>query len=581
MTEINNSNAAKPLVSFVVPVYNVEESLRECLISVVFQTLPETEVIIVNDASPDHSQEIIDEFVTAFPEKVKAVKHDVNQGLAMARKTGLHHVSAPYVLFVDSDDFVNGNIAERLYNRIVEDELDILYYPFLQVDVNTKSVNVVTPSSKGNIQDYLLRYGRAGFVFAMYRTEFLKENEEVAFRKGFFEDAAATPVLISKTNRIGLFKNRELYYYRVNRKGSITSSVMTKEKMEDYQAADLVGWDVIPDELKAAYAYRVLKRAAVAVKKYPEIYDYTINHIKSLTEKTDKYTLSISPKWDEYINMARRKPDSIAIPKIVYINGFIKKDLYSYSRYTEEAVKAYLFSPELCVLNSEQCDINLLPPNIKNAGAEEIGLYFALRAISERGGIYIGPQVQIVTSFNKEAYSQAFFVAGANYQVLSCAFGAAPGNPAIQSMLQMVDSTPGISVVEAISRVLIADYGAYLDGKEQWCIQKIHILPINRICYSDNLLKNYCFLNYSNLRQFNEDMISIPMELNEMSWRMIDKSVPSKKPKESSSAQDELNKIKNSRAWGIVTRLYEYRDLIKNKKSSVRRFTKSILKRKE
>lgn len=580
MSEKSNEMISKPLVSFVVPVYNVEDSLRECLISVVFQTMAETEVIIVNDASPDNSQTIIDEFVAAFPDKVKTVCHEENQGLAMARRTGLMHASAPYVLFVDSDDFVSGQIAERLYQVIVDDDLDILYYPYLQVDLSTKRVERKDHSYKGDIQTFLIKNGIAGFQWAMYRTEFLKDNQDIAFIKGCFEDASATPMMISRTNRIGIYKKSALYYYRANRPGSITASVMTEQKMLDYQKADLIGWDVIPDELKEAYAFRTYKRAAVSIHKFPEIYDYTINHLKHVYEITKDYNLRLPSNWKSYANMALEKPDTISIPKIVYVNGFIKNNLYDFQAYVNEAEKAYLYHPETVVLDAENCDLNTLPASLKNAGAEDVGLYFALKAIAERGGIYLGPQVRMVTSFNKEAYNQAFFTAGANRQVLTCVFGAAPENPAILSMLRTIEKEDTVSVAQAMTNVLIAEYGAHLNGRDQRCMNKVHILATDRVCYSSTVSKNYCYLNYANLRNTGAEMISIPVSLNAMCWKMAPKAGNNaKNTKKSSSAQDELKKIKNSRAWGAVTRMYEYRDLLKNKTKGVRKLLKSIPKK--
>lgn len=581
MAEISNKEKIKPLVSIVVPVYNVEDTLRECLISVVFQTLPDIEVIIVNDASPDHSQEIIDEFVTAFPDKVIAVQHEVNQGLAMARRTGLHHASAPYVLFVDSDDFVSGRIAERLYEKIVEDDLDILYYPFLQVDVSTKKVERKYPSYKGNIQKHLIRFGASGFQFAMYRTAFLKKNESCAFIKGFFEDAAATPLLISKTDKIGLFKKCELYYYRINRTGSITTSAMTEQKTLDYQAADLTGWDKMPEELKESYAFRTLKRAVMSIRKYPEIYDYTISHVKALTHITDEYNPKLPSSAEAYVRMAKEKPEEVIIPKIVYINGFMKNDLYDYEAYVDEGEKAYLFNPQVIILDSEHCDMSELPKAIREAGNEEIGIYLALKTIYEQGGIYLGPQVKVTTSFNREAYNQAFFVAGSDYQVLPCVFAAAPGHPVIQSMLQKIADSSELSISESMSRVLINLFGAHLDGEEQMCIHDTHILPVYSVNYSGNISNNYCVLNYNNLRISPEGMLTVPIKLCELSWRKKAESEQKsqKSKKVSSNVEDELNRIKSSRAWGMVTKIYEYRDWLKNKTLPIRRLARSIRKK--
>ena len=121
----NFDKLTPPYVSVVIPVYNVEGLLRTCLTSAVYQTLPEVEVVVVNDASPDNSQKIIDEFVERFPGKVRCIIHEQNQGLAYARRTGLRNAKAPYVVFVDSDDFISSDLCEVMLNKILENDDDM------------------------------------------------------------------------------------------------------------------------------------------------------------------------------------------------------------------------------------------------------------------------------------------------------------------------------------------------------------------------------------------------------------------------------------------------------------------------
>ncbi len=101
-------------VSVIVPVYNVENYITKCLESLVSQTLQDMEIIIVNDGSSDNSQQIIDNFVKKYPEKIKAFIKD-NGGLSDARNFGIDRAIGEFIGFVDSDDYVTPTMFEQMY----------------------------------------------------------------------------------------------------------------------------------------------------------------------------------------------------------------------------------------------------------------------------------------------------------------------------------------------------------------------------------------------------------------------------------------------------------------------------------
>ena len=112
-------------VSVIVPVYNVEEYLAPCLDSLVKQTLQDIEIIVVNDGSPDNSQEIIDRYVKKYPNLVKAMIKE-NGGQASARNMALEIAKGEYVNFVDSDDWVKIDMYENMYKKAKEEDADIV-----------------------------------------------------------------------------------------------------------------------------------------------------------------------------------------------------------------------------------------------------------------------------------------------------------------------------------------------------------------------------------------------------------------------------------------------------------------------
>ncbi len=112
-------------VSVIVPVYNVEAYLRKCLDSLVNQTLDDLEVIVVNDGSPDNSQAIIDEYVAAYPARVVGLTKE-NGGQASARNVALDVAKGDYIGFVDSDDWVDLDMYEVMYQSAVDNHADIV-----------------------------------------------------------------------------------------------------------------------------------------------------------------------------------------------------------------------------------------------------------------------------------------------------------------------------------------------------------------------------------------------------------------------------------------------------------------------
>ena len=115
----------KPKVSVIIPVYNVEKYLADCLDSVVNQTLEDVEIICVNDGSTDSSANILERYSCEY-NNITVIKQE-NQGLSCARNAGVLHARGEYIYFLDSDDRITANAMEEMYNLAHKDELDVLY----------------------------------------------------------------------------------------------------------------------------------------------------------------------------------------------------------------------------------------------------------------------------------------------------------------------------------------------------------------------------------------------------------------------------------------------------------------------
>lgn len=196
-------NNKSPMVSIVVPVYNVEKYVETCIESVLTQTLKDFEIVIIDDVSTDQSYEIIRRNYSKY-HNVKFVQNETNLGLGATRNIGINLAHGKYIYFVDSDDVILPNCIEKLYGIAEANEADIVhmagFYTPVEEDFSVHEgikVNVSkcidchpnvyrTPSDLNKrLREHYIRYGVAPMTWLnFYRREFLLKNST------FFPDMA-------------------------------------------------------------------------------------------------------------------------------------------------------------------------------------------------------------------------------------------------------------------------------------------------------------------------------------------------------------------------------------------------------
>lgn len=149
-----------PKVSIIVPCYGVEKYLDRCMESLVNQTLKDIEIILVDDKSPDRVPDMCDAWCNK-DSRIKVIHKPINEGLGFARNTGLEIATGEYVAFVDSDDFVELDMFEQLYNEAKKSEADVVYSNFFIEDAkgnwhNSYEVNVRSEWNDDNVKDFML-----------------------------------------------------------------------------------------------------------------------------------------------------------------------------------------------------------------------------------------------------------------------------------------------------------------------------------------------------------------------------------------------------------------------------------------
>jgi len=214
-------------VSVIVPVYNVEHYLPQCLDSLVNQTLNDVEILVINDGSPDNSQVIIDEYVRKYPNKIKAFIKE-NGGLSDARNYGIKKAKGEYIGFVDSDDYAEVNMFEELYIKAVSENFDVVvcYINELKEDKTKIMPLHYLRAFGGSVEENPeVLFACKSYAFnKLYKRKLFIDND-LYFPVGqVFEDSATVYNVLLMANKIGLV-DKALCNYRTDRVNSITNSV--------------------------------------------------------------------------------------------------------------------------------------------------------------------------------------------------------------------------------------------------------------------------------------------------------------------------------------------------------------------
>ncbi len=231
-----------PKISIIIPVYNTELYLKKCLDSIISQTYQDYEVIIVNDGSTDNSQNIISEYEKKYKDKIFAYYKE-NEGVSIARNFGIEKSKGEFITFVDSDDYIDKYMLEKMIKKANEDNFDMIICNLLYIYPNKKVIG------KSNIKGDLLTKDQIKNniinILPAMCGKLIKRNLYTNFKfkpNIWYEDVESYFRMYPKLNKIG-YINQDLYFYP-QRNDSITYTY--NEKLYDI----IYMWDGIIKEYK-------------------------------------------------------------------------------------------------------------------------------------------------------------------------------------------------------------------------------------------------------------------------------------------------------------------------------------------
>ncbi len=287
--------ANSPVVSFVIPMYNVEKYIKQCVDSIVNQSFRDIEIILVDDGSPDKSGEIADQ-LSLEDSRIKVI-HNKNQGVSSARNTGVKLASGTYIVFVDGDDYISMDYTEYMLGIASKTGADFImsknchYFPGRNSQIDCDNIFVW----KNEKAVYELLYpGKVaiGCWNKMFRRDFLIESQ-ISFSTDLYMGEGLNFIVEAAqvANKIAVGSKR-VYYYRQDNLMSATTVVNVSKYINALAA------------LKHIKSHKTLESELfdIALESHEYLATFFAFRAILITEQSEKY----SNEYIQYISRLRK-----------------------------------------------------------------------------------------------------------------------------------------------------------------------------------------------------------------------------------------------------------------------------------
>jgi len=273
-------------VSILVPVYGVENYIEKCANTLFSQTFTDIEYIFVDDCTKDNSILILNNVIALYPERaasIRIITHEQNKGVAVTRQTAMDAATCDFILFVDSDDYIESDMVDLLYKKAIETNADIVFCPFFYEYQNqkTKIYNEIYSTDKIELINICFK-GQPAFWNKMIRRQIIVKNEiRILDGINYGEDLSVVPQIIYHSVKFSLVQ-KPLYHYVQYNTDSYTSKFTEKSLKDTLEVIQIlqVFFENKPDyhkyktilfTLKAVRKAKIL-RSGIFDKKYIELF---------------------------------------------------------------------------------------------------------------------------------------------------------------------------------------------------------------------------------------------------------------------------------------------------------------------
>lgn len=279
-----------PKVSVIVPVYNTEKYLERCINSIISQSFKDFELILINDGSKDKSLSIMKEY-SRKDKRIKVFDQN-NKGPALTRNFGINKAKAKYVMFIDSDDYIDDNYIQDYYNAISKEDLDIVIGGYKRVV--EKKVTFTLQLKQGEFSKYII----TGPVCRIVRKQFLTDNKIEFLDTNSSEDVYFNLMIYNKTKKIKIIDNIGYNYFYNKNSLSNTAHKGFKKEIKIIELLDLINVEESYNlELNQYYIIRYIiwyllysgrtASSSSFVEEYNKLFTWLNNNISNY--KNNKY----------------------------------------------------------------------------------------------------------------------------------------------------------------------------------------------------------------------------------------------------------------------------------------------------
>lgn len=280
-----------PHISIIIPAYNAEKYIKKCLDSLLKQTKKEIEIIVINDGSTDKTEEIVKSY---NDKRIKYFKNK-NQGIGKTRNYGIRQATGDYIMFIDSDDYVEKDACELMYNKAASNNLDIVICDFYKEYDDGRIEEVHTPHFENSsleenpdiITEYLCPWAK------IYRRSLIVDNNIKFVENLKYEDAPFVIEALDKAKKIGKIDNC-LNYYLIHNNSETT--------VRDRRCFDII-------------------KIIDIIRKYSSEKDY-------LKEKIDKLTVRILTNYN--IQQRVQEDKKVGLEFIDEAFNYLEKEVPNY-----------------------------------------------------------------------------------------------------------------------------------------------------------------------------------------------------------------------------------------------------------
>lgn len=344
-----------PKISVIVPVYNVEKYLENCLNSIINQTFSDIEIICVNDGATDNSEAILKKYQQQ-DNRIKIVNKK-NGGLSSARNAGLKVATGDFISFIDSDDWIDKTMLEKMYENITKLNTDISICAVHNFDEQKQTIDDSLPYF--TLELFNERFDNKVFSYTdtkdfimdvcvmawnkLYRKSFLDE-QKATFPDGLiFEDGPFFFSIFFKTQKVSLVREF-LYFYRINRTGSI----LQKHNKNLMDIIDIV--NLMYEKISQTPIWNEIKNTFYKKKADDIFYRYQLIPLK--------YKKKFAKKFREESHLAKEENFDFDYIKenmpITYTNMNILKNQTSFIMFYLQKIKLRLMYKIIQILCTEQ-----------------------------------------------------------------------------------------------------------------------------------------------------------------------------------------------------------------------------------